>query len=83
YQEIYIQATKEIETNVLDRVEEYDSMRADEVAAQMMEKAQKLEDADADDFVMPDEQLAFEEPSDESDIASDDEILAAENEMLS
>jgi len=88
YQEIYIQATKPIETNVLDRVEEYDSMRADEVAAQMMEKAQKLEDMDAEDFVMPDEvdpdeQLALEEPSDESELASDEDILAAENEMLS
>jgi len=88
YQEIYIQATKPIETNVLDRVEEYDSMRADEVAAQMMEKAQKLEDMDAEDFVMPDEvdpdeQLALEEPSDESELASDEDILAAEKEMLS
>ncbi len=88
YQEIYIQANKPIETNVLDRVEEYDSMRADEIAATMMEKAQKIEDVDAVDFVMPDEvdpdeQLAFEEPTDDSDMASDDEILAAEKEMLS
>jgi segregation and condensation protein A len=88
YQEIYIQAHKPIETNVLERVEEYDSMRADEIAATMMEKAQKIEDVDAEDFVMPDEvdpdeQLAFEEPTDESDMASDDEILAAEKEMLS
>jgi segregation and condensation protein A len=94
YQEIYAEATKPIETNVLDRVEEYDSMRADEIAAQMMEKAQKLEDLEidtdiaADEFVMkdgvdPDEQLAFEEPVDESEMASDDEILAAETELES
>ncbi|MEZ0393128.1 MAG: ScpA family protein [Pseudobdellovibrionaceae bacterium] len=85
YQEIYAEAKKPIETNVLDRVEEYDSMRADEVAAQMMEKAQKLE-ADEDfilpDEVDPDEQLALEEPTDESEMASDEEILEAEKEFL-
>jgi segregation and condensation protein A len=94
YQEIYAEATKPIETNVLDRVEEYDSMRADEIAAQMMEKAQKLEEIEVDteiaaeEFVLkdgidPDEQLTLEEPVDESEMASDDEILAAETELES
>jgi segregation and condensation protein A len=86
YQEIYIEARKPIETNVLDRVEEYDSMRADEIAASMMEKAQKIEDTE--DFILPDEvdpdeQLTLQEPTDESEMASDDDILAAENEILS
>ena len=92
YHEIYAEAKKPIETNVLDRVEEYDSMRADEIAAQMMEKAQKLEELEidtdiaAEEFVMkdevdPDEQLAFEEPMDESEMASDEDILAAEHEL--
>jgi len=86
YQEIYIEARKVIETNVLDRVEEYDSMRADDVAASMMEKAQKLDENEEfilPDEVDPDEQLALEEPVDESDMASDEDILAAEKEMLS
>jgi len=86
YQEIYIEARKVIETNVLDRVEEYDSMRADDVAATMMEKAQKLDENEEfilPDEVDPDEQLALEEPTDESEMASDEDILAAEKEMLS
>lgn len=86
YQEIYAEAKTSIEAHSLDRVEEYDSMRADEVAAQMMEKAQKIE-AD-EDFILPDEmdpdeQMALEELFDESEMASDDEILEAEKEILS
>jgi segregation and condensation protein A len=86
YTEIYVEARKTIDSNILDRVEEYDSMRADEVAASMMEKAQKIE-AD-DDFLLlddadPDEQLALQEPFDDDEMASDDEILEAEKEMLS
>jgi segregation and condensation protein A len=85
YQEIYIEARKPIDLNVMDRVEEYDSMRADEIAATMMEKAQKIE-AD-DDFLLPDEvdleeQLALQEIPDESEIATDQEILEAEKEIL-
>ncbi len=86
YQEIYVEAKKAIETNVLDRVEEYDSMRADEVAASMMEKAQKIDENEEfilPDEVDPDEQLALEEPMDESEMASDDEILEAEKELES
>lgn len=86
YQEIYVEAKKPIETNVLDRVEEYDSMRADEIAATMMEKAQKIDENEEfilPDEVDPDEQLALEEPVDESEMASDEDILEAEKEMLS
>jgi segregation and condensation protein A len=89
YQEIYIEAKKTIDTNLLDRVEEYDSMRADEIAAQMMEKAQKIEDEDVEDFVLrdggdeSDEQLVLEAPVDESEMASDQDILEAEKEIQS
>jgi segregation and condensation protein A len=85
YQEIYVEARKPIETNVLDRVEEYDSMRADEIAASMMEKAQKMDENEEfvlPDEVDPDEQLALEEPMDESEMASDEDILEAEKDML-
>lgn len=87
YQEIYIEARKAVDDVSVTRVEEYDSMRADDVAAAMMEKAQKVEDFDNDeDFVMPDEkdesELQAEElPLDESEMASDEEILAAEMEL--
>lgn len=86
FQEIYIEATKTIETNAVDRVEEYDSLHADEVAAQMMAKAAKIIDAD-EDFVLPDEkdeddaQMALSEQIDPDDVASDEEILQAESEL--
>lgn len=86
YQEIYAVAKRPIETNVVDRVEEYDSMRADEIAATMMEKAQKIDENE--EFILPDEldpdeQLALQEPTDESEMASDEDILAAEKELES
>lgn len=88
YQEIYIEARKAVDEASVTRVEEYDSMRADEVAAAMMEKAQKItDDFDSDeDFVLLDEkdeseQLELEVVADESEIASDEEILAAEMEL--
>lgn len=97
YEEIYVDTKQVVETNVLDRVEEYDSMRADEIATAMMEKAQKitsLEELDNEEDLMTDSiippmdqpvnQLSFveEESFSEEEIASDDEILAAENEMI-
>lgn len=108
YSDIWVDTKKTVETDVLARVEEYDSMRADEVAAKMMEDAKKI-DADEDllaaeagsaeehegaqadaessqmsmdlDFVEGSEGLeASLEATQE--IASDDEILAMENELF-
>lgn len=109
YQEIYIQAKSKIETNILDRVEEYDSMRADEIAQTMMRQAGKVDEdfmkeehvtlaleaestedmtaVASEEFVMPDEkddeQLAQEEIVALEEMATDDEILAAEQELES
>lgn len=84
YSEIYIEAKKELEGDAISRVEEYDSMRADDVAEAMMAKAQKLEVSD-EDFLLPDEpiedQLALEELVPEDQMATDEEILAAEREV--
>ncbi len=100
YSDIWVDATKPIETDVLARVEEYDSMRADEVAAQMMEESKKIDPEE--EFVLTDEEdrleqepqmqmdlgagltdgLEFTENSNLDEIASDDEILAAENELF-
>lgn len=118
FQEIYIETKKLIETNAVDRVEEYDSLNTEEVAQRMMEKAAKLtaeelanidqeversadtiEEAQkiqvdladstpsaegSDDFILPDEKdeesLGFENISIE-EMASDDDILAAEAEL--
>lgn len=99
YADIWVDTKKPIETDVLSRVEEYDSMRADEVAAEMMRESQKVvaeEDLLADNEELPEEapaQLelgsALAEGMDftdatleDGDIASDDEILAAENELF-
>ena len=43
YSDIWVDTKKPIETDVLSRVEEYDSMRADDVAAQMMDDAMKID----------------------------------------
>ncbi|QDK37785.1 ScpA family protein [Bdellovibrio sp. NC01] len=94
YGDIWVDTKKPIETDVLARVEEYDSMRADEVAAKMMADSAKIdleaelaaeeaaEQASAEAQPVSD-QLGFDMEMaalDLSDIASDDEILAAEAE---
>lgn len=104
YADIWIDTQKPIETDVLSRVEEYDSMRADQVAEKMMEDSKKI--AAEDDLLAEEEELEtaqlsledlalgqdiaqagdiFENESVEfagNDLASDDEILAAENELF-
>lgn len=101
YSDIWVDATKPIETDVLARVEEYDSMRADDVAAKMMEESKKI--AEDEEFILTDEEdkvadqdvqmqmdlgagltdgQEFAENSSQEDLATDDEILAAENELF-
>ncbi|MGZ3768247.1 MAG: segregation and condensation protein A [Bdellovibrio sp.] len=96
YADIWIDTKKPVETDVLARVEEYDSMRADEVAAKMMEDSKKVAEddelllADAENEAAVDEnngslqmEIGMTEDFEIStDIASDDEILAAENELF-
>lgn len=45
YQEIYIETKKQIETDVINRVEEYDSLKSEEVAMSLG-SMQKMEDVD-------------------------------------
>lgn len=94
YSDIWVETKKNVETDVISRVEEYDSMKADEVAAQLMEESKKIE-AD-DDLLISDVDspmeatahqmgLEFEENLEmdtTGDMASDEEILAAENELF-
>lgn len=94
YSDIWVDTQKPIETDVLARVEEYDSMRAEEVASRMMEESQKI-DPD-EDFVMEDsddradtlsaEGLPLEgleaDIVEDDEMASDEEILAMENELF-
>ncbi|KYG61192.1 ScpA family protein [Bdellovibrio bacteriovorus] len=98
YADIWVDAKKPIETDVLARVEEYDSMRADQVAEKMMEESKKIQEdeefllTDAEDKLEeanPQMQLGFIEDGSSAeatesglDIATDDEILAMENELF-
>lgn len=101
YSDIWVDTRKTVETDVITRVEEYDSMRADEVAAKMMEDSKKIdleeemkqaelevEIASAEASLTETPQLAMdldfieEDKSGFNDVASDDEILAAENELF-
>ncbi len=88
FAEIYVQALKPIESDVISKVEEYDSMNAEEVAAQLMEKS-KTVNTDEEFFAAMDEQmdldLAAEKTSEEiaesfEEVATDEDILAAEQE---
>ncbi|WP_415061442.1 segregation and condensation protein A [Bdellovibrio sp.] len=94
YSDIWVDSKKVIETDVLSRVEEYDSMRADEVAEKMMEESKKIE-AD-EDFLLADAEDRLEDGGNQmqmdlgvdfveeagNEAATDDEILAAENELF-
>ncbi|MNL41545.1 segregation and condensation protein A [compost metagenome] len=95
YSDIYVDAKKQIEADIISRVEEYDSMNAEEIAAKMMDKSKKEAAAamEEEDFVLTDAednleaeggvQLALGEQLEEGvDFASDEEILAAENELF-
>ncbi|HEX7673401.1 MAG TPA: segregation/condensation protein A [Bdellovibrio sp.] len=93
YGDIWVDSKKPIETDVLARVEEYDSMRADQVAEKMMADAQKIdleaelaeteaETSEPNIAEAPlDPQMGFDLESlnqEIADMASDEEILAAE-----
>ncbi len=95
YSDIWVDPKKNIETDVLSRVEEYDSMGSADVAAKMMEDSKKkqIEDeefilTDAEDNLpeMPDQLALDMEGSEEivadQDLATDEDILAAENELF-
>lgn len=86
YSEIFIDARKPIETDVVSRVEEYDSQNADSIAHKMTEKAEKEMAAAA--AVSEVSQLEFKEVDDElteklmNDADSEEsEIIFAEDEL--
>ncbi|MFS4459905.1 segregation and condensation protein A [Bdellovibrio sp. HCB2-146] len=98
YSDIWVDPKKPIEQDVLSRVEEYDSMNAAEAASKIIEDSKKIEADDdllKVDLDVPAEEVAqlelgagleegidmIEIPS-VDDLASDEEILAAENELF-
>ncbi len=92
--EIWVEATRTIEADVITRVEEYDNVNSEDVAAKMMAKSEKANEAplileeNIEETFMHDEEVAASEDelissSDRlTEIASDDEINAAEEELF-
>lgn len=94
YSDIWILTKKPIETDVISRVEEYDSINADEVAARMEQKAesQAAEDeefllTDAEDQVVADARTGDDfmagitEEINPDEMATDEDIFAAEQDF--
>ena len=93
YGDIHIQTKKIIEGDVVSRVEEYGNINADQVANSLFAKSAKLTEQELqiideeDDVLETAEkvQLSFSENTENTlsvdTMASDDEILAAENEL--
>ena len=92
YGDIHIQGKKEIEGDVLSRVEEYGVINNEDVANQLFEKhAKSVEEELAESFEIDDGQLSLlgdaadpivtEVEVSSEDMASDEEILAAELDL--
>ncbi|MGE3759715.1 MAG: ScpA family protein [Pseudobdellovibrionaceae bacterium] len=81
YGDIHIEAKKEVVEDAISRVEEYDTNpeKSEQIATALMTEVA------AEDFVMPDEKDPEEVAETEmpfADAATDEEILAAENELF-
>jgi segregation and condensation protein A len=85
YGDIHIQGKKEIDGDVLSKVEEYGVINNEDVAEQLFAKQilNEVEMAEADDFNLETTQMSFAEEAVESigDMATDEEIMAAEAEL--
>lgn len=98
YADIYVEARKQVEGDVLSSVEEYGAVNADAMAEQMFAKSAKEAAAavEEEDFILKDaedsEQLVLApatadditvaQESITDDMASDDDIFAAEEELF-
>lgn len=91
YGDIHIQTKKQIEGDVVSKVEEYGNMDADNIAQNLFAKSaviteQELELLDKEDDALATaevQQMSFEEnlAAIAEDVASDEELLAAEQEL--
>lgn len=83
YGDIYLTAKREINRDVVGRVEEYDSHGAESLADTLMEDAEmeQLEMADQELNETVAETAGATEETNELDVASDDEIAMAEEEL--
>ena len=91
YGDIHIQGKKEIEGDVLSRVEEYGQINNEEVAQNLFDKYSKtideeLASVETEETLQTSEiagisEISSHEQHDDADMATDDEILAAEMEL--
>ena len=83
YSDLWITTKKPIETDALARVEEYDNLHSADVAEQMVLRAATTE-LDDEEFILKDS-VDSEEPDEAAiapeEMASDEELAAAESEM--
>lgn len=91
YAEIYIEAKMPIENNMIEKVEEYETLNAEDIAQAMMIKAQKIDEQFLEEEyieeIIHEEKMEAEESESEvpremaDEMATDDEILNAEKEL--
>ncbi len=88
YGDIYLTAKREITLESVERVEEYDSGASEQTADRLMEEAQEEAFEKAEQMVASDDELdddemteANSEDGENLDMASDDDILKAEEEL--
>lgn len=89
YQDIWVETIKPIETDVVSRVEEYNQIGGSDAAANaLFAKAEQQEAAQTqtdEEFILKDGDFAESDEEESifssSDMASDEEILSAENEL--
>ncbi len=89
YQDIWVETTRPIENDVLSSVEEYDKIHSDQAADDLFMKAEAAQNnnqvIEDEEFIMKE---SYQEVSEEEEslfvteeVASDEEILQAENEL--
>ncbi len=83
YGDIYLTAKREITSDVVGRVEEYDSATSEATADRLMEEAEEesFENTELAAALEDQEDTNEENSQEEFDMASDDEILEAEAEL--
>jgi segregation and condensation protein A len=83
YGEIYVNTTREVHTDVISRVEEFDGIKAQETAEELFAKMNPLADTDDINILGLAEVDTDEVSMGAEEMASDEEILAAELELQS
>ena len=94
YSDIHIDVKRNLEEDVITRVEEYDNVYSEDVASKMFQQqkttqeTEQISDEQEDEFVLKDaedfEQLSLQDQEEVNpeEMASDEDLLAAERELM-